>query len=180
MRAPIACLLMALAIPATAQIYSYTDASGNKVFTNQPPDGITAETVTLPPMNTMDPPQVSSPAPSTDAPSVDGQSLPYSQVQLTDLPSDEALRSNNGNFTVRAVLQPALRPGHSLQLLLDGQPYGSPTNVPLLQLTEIDRGDHSLALQVIAGDQVIQQSAPVIFTIQRVALGGAKPAHHNP
>lgn len=174
MRIPAACLLMALAIPAFAQIYTYTDASGNKVFTNQPPDGVDAAPVQLPTMNTMDPPEVSTPTPSTDLAPVDGQSLPYSQVQLTNLPTDEALRSNNGTFTVRADLQPPLRPGHSLQLLLDGQPYGAPTNVPLLQLSEIDRGDHTLALQVKAGDQVIQQSTPVSFTIQRVALGTPK------
>ena len=175
MRLPVACLLMVLAIPATAQIYTYIDASGNKVFTNQPPDGINAAPVELQPMNTMDPPETSAPAAaSDDAMPVDGQSLPYSQVQLTNLPTDEAMRANNGTFTVRAALQPPLRPGHSLQLLLDGQPYGSPTNVPMLQLTEIDRGDHTLALQVLAGDQVIQQSAPVTFTVQRVALGTPK------
>lgn len=178
MRTPIAFLLMALAIPATAEIYSYTDASGNKVFTNQPPEGVVADTVTLPPMNTMDPPDVSVPASvTTDASSSNGQALPYGQLELTNIPTEEALRSNNGTFTVRAALQPPLRPGNSLQLLLDGQPYGSPTNVPLLQLTEIDRGEHSLAVQVIAGDKVIQQSSPVSFTVQRVALGAPKASH---
>ncbi|MBF7728575.1 DUF4124 domain-containing protein [Pseudomonas sp. N040] len=176
MRIPLACLLMLLAIPASAQIYSYTDANGNKVFTNQPPDGIDAAPVQLQPMNTMDPTRVAAPAQDAEAVAapVDGQSLPYSQVQLTDLPTDEALRANNGTFTVRAALQPGLMPGHRLQLLLDGQPYGSPTNVPLLQLTEIDRGDHTLELQVKAGDKVIQQSMPVTFTVQRVALGTPK------
>ena len=50
-------------------------------------------------------------------------------------------------------MQPPLRPGHSLQLLLDGTAHGTPTNVPLLQLVEIDRGDHSIAVQVLAGNQ---------------------------
>lgn len=171
-----ACLLMLLAVPASAQIFSYTDANGNKVFTNQPPDGIQAESVKLPVMNTMDAPAASTPASTeTTTTTTPDQNLPYSNVRLTNLPTEEALRSNNGTFTVGASLQPTLRPGHSLQLLLDGQPYGSPTNVPLLQLTEIDRGEHTLALQVLAGDQVIQQSAPVSFTVQRVANGGAKP-----
>jgi hypothetical protein len=181
MRTPIAaCLLMLLALPASAEIYSYTDASGNKVFTNQPPDGIKTESVKLPPMNTMDPPEVSTPADTTTSTSSTAQSQPYNQVQLTNLPTEEALRSNNGTFTVRAALKPALRPGDSLQLLLDGQPYGTPTNVPLLQLSEIDRGDHTLVLQVKSGDQVVQESAPVSFTVQRVAVGGAKPAQPLP
>ena len=181
MRTPIAaCLIMLLALPASAQIYSYTDASGTKVFTNQPPDGVKADSVTLQPMNTMDPPEVSAPASTSETTTTSTQDLPYTRLQLTNLPSEEALRANNGTFTVGASLQPPLRPGHSLQLLLDGQPYGSPTNVPMLQLTEINRGEHTLALQVKAGDQVIQQSAPVSFTVQRVADGGAKVTPHTP
>ena len=149
MRTPLACLLMAMALPAAAEIYTYTDASGNKVFTNQPPDGINANPVQLQPINTMDSPQVATPATTTDSSPIDGQALPYTQVQLTDLPTEEALRANSGTFTVRAALQPPLRPGHSLQLLLDGQPYGSPTNVPMLQLTEIDRGEHNYSNEKI-------------------------------
>jgi hypothetical protein len=179
MRTPIAaCLLMLLAIPASAEIYTYTDASGNKAFTNQPPDGVKTEAVKLPPMNTMDPQTTEDPA-ASDASTTTAQGQPYTQVQLTNLPTDEALRSNNGTFTVRAALQPSLRPGDRLQLVLDGQPYGSPTNVPLLQLTDIDRGDHTLVLQVKSGDQVVQESPAVSFTVQRVALGGAKATPHN-
>ena len=38
MRTLLTCLLLALSLPATAQIYSYTDANGNTVYTNQPPE----------------------------------------------------------------------------------------------------------------------------------------------
>ena len=165
MRLPLTCLLLALALPAGAQIYSYTDANGNTVFTSQPPEDSNATPVQLPPLNTMDSPQEDA---GSNAPDSTPAVQPYQQLNLIDLPSGEALRANNGTFTVRAQLVPPLRPGHSLQLLLDGQPYGPPTNVPLLQLTSIDRGEHSLALQVLAGSTVVQVGPAVSFTVQRV------------
>jgi len=35
-------------------------------------------------------------------------------------------------------------------------------------LINIDRGEHHLAVQVIDGQTVIQQSPPAVFTVQRV------------
>ncbi|MCY1533387.1 hypothetical protein D9M68_687110 [compost metagenome] len=107
--------------------------------------------------------------PATDSASVDSkQAAPYSTLRLTDLPSDEALRANNGTFSVNVQVAPRLASSHRLRLLLDGQPYGQASNVPRLQLTNIDRGEHSLAVEVLSGDQSIQQSATVTFTVQRV------------
>jgi hypothetical protein len=40
--------------------------------------------------------------------------------------------------------------------------------VPILQLVNVDRGEHHLAVQVIDGEAIIQQSPTVVFTVQRV------------
>ena len=92
----------------------------------------------------------------------------YRVLQLTDIPDDEAMRANNGTFSVGVILQPALATSHQLQLLLDGQPSGSPSNRPPLQLSNVPRGDHQLAVQVLSGGRVLQQSAAITFTVQRV------------
>ena len=81
---------------------------------------------------------------------------------------EEALRANNGTFTVNVLIKPRLQPPHQLRLLLDDAPYGQPSNVPILQLINIDRGTHSLAVQVIEGEDIVQQSPTVTFTVQRV------------
>ncbi|MCK8659275.1 DUF4124 domain-containing protein, partial [Pseudomonas umsongensis] len=47
-------ILLLIALPATAQIYKYTDAQGNTAYSNQPPDGVTAQPVELPPLNLAD------------------------------------------------------------------------------------------------------------------------------
>lgn len=178
MRLITACLLCALALPAAAQIYKYTDADGNTVFTNQAPQGQNAEEVNLPPTNTVVVQPPSQPAPS---PKPAAAQSAYSVLQLTDIPSDEAMRANNGTFSVGVKLEPRLKPGHLLRLLLDGQPYGQPSNVPRLQLVNLDRGEHSLAVEVLSGDQQIQQSATVTFTVQRISINSpmrAKPTPH--
>jgi len=51
---------------------------------------------------------------------------------------------------------------------LDDEPYGQPSNVPILQLVNVDRGEHRLAVQVIDGQTIIQQSPPVPLSVQRV------------
>ncbi len=166
MHLTLTCLLLALALPAAAQIYKYTDANGNTVYTNQPPDGAPTETINLPPTNSVKM-QAPTTRPADTAGSQDAKAA-YSVLQLTDIPSEEALRANNGTFSVSVKLQPRLSSGHRLRLLLDGKPYGQASNVPRLQLNNIPRGEHSLAVEVLSGEQSLQQSATETFTVQRV------------
>ncbi len=173
MRQSLALVLLLFALPAVAQIYKYTDANGNTAYSNQPPNGTQAETVDLPPLNSV---QTVAPAPAPPIPA-QNQSEPqqnaaaYQLLALTDVPDGDALRANNGTFTVGVAIQPRLQPGQLLQLILDGKPYGQPTNVPRLQLVELDRGEHSLAVQVLQGPDSIQQSQTVSLTVQRVHVG---------
>ena len=171
MRRSLFCLLLLIALPAAAQIYKYTDSNGNTAFTNQPPDGIKAEVIELPPLNSVETPKPSSPVqnpPSESRPATSQPEAAYQVLELTDLPAGEALRANNGTFTVNVLIKPRLQGPHLFRLLLDDQPYGQPSNVPILQLVNIDRGLHSLAVQVIDGESIVQQSPSVTFTVQRV------------
>lgn len=159
-------LLLSLASPVMAQIYKYTDAAGNTAYSNQPPDGVEAQPVELPPLNSV---ERQAPAePATDASNREQPLVAYEVLELTGLPTEEALRANNGTFTVSVMIKPKLQSPHVLRLLLDDQPYGHPSNVPILQLVNIDRGEHRLAVQVINGENVVQQSPTVTFTVQRV------------
>jgi hypothetical protein len=159
-------LLLLIALPVAAQIYKYTDAAGNTAYSNQPPDGVKAEPVELPPLNSVEP-QAPVPPPA-EVTSTEQPLSAYEVLALTNLPTSEALRANNGTFTVNVLIKPRLQGPHLFRLLLDDQPYGQPSNVPSLQLVNIDRGLHSLAVQVIDGDNVVQQSPSVTFTVQRV------------
>ena len=165
MRPLLICLLLGLALPTSAQIYKYTDASGNTVFTDQPPEGQATQNVELPETNsvTMQPPSV---PPATEPSASDA--APYTTLQLADIPDDEAMRANNGTFSIGVTIEPRLASNHRLRLLLDGKPHGQPSNVPRLQVNNADRGEHSLAVEVLSNGQSIQQSATSTFTVQRV------------
>ncbi|BCS46977.1 DUF4124 domain-containing protein [Pseudomonas amygdali] len=178
MRQSLICLLLLISLPALAQIYKYTDANGNTAFSNQPPNGTKTEVVELPPLNSIETqtparPVVNStpqPAPAQPQPQPQPQTA-YDVLELTDLPADEALRANNGTFIIGVKIQPRLQPTHSLQLLLDGNLYGQPSNLPRFQVVNIDRGEHSFAVVVKDGERIIQQSETITLTIQRVHLG---------
>ena len=177
MRQSLICLLLLISLPALAQIYKYTDANGNTAFSNQPPNGAKTEVVELPPLNSIETQTPSRPAlnrePQQTAP-VAPPSQPqtaYDVLALTDLPADEALRANNGTFIIGVKIQPRLQPNHSLQLLLDGNLYGQPPNLPRFQVVNIDRGEHSFAVVVKDGERIIQQSETITLTVQRVHLG---------
>lgn len=166
MRLILTALLLAAALPASAQIYKYTDASGKTVFTNQPPSNVGAQPVQLPPTNTV--------APQTPVNTDSGNGAAeaqnaYTILALSNLPNDEALRVNNGTFVVEVVVQPALAMDHQLQLVLDGQPYGAPTHNTSISMENIDRGEHTLAVEVVQGSRVIQTSATASFTLQRIS-----------
>ena len=166
MRSLLIFLLLSFACPVMAQIYKYTDADGNTAYSNQPPDGVKAQPVELPPLNRVEPQAPS--APPVEATSREQPRSAYEVLELTNLPTTEALRANNGTFTVNVLINPRLQGPHLLRLLLDDQPYGQPSNVPILQLVNVDRGEHSLAVQVIDGENIVQQSPTVTFTVQRV------------
>jgi hypothetical protein len=159
-------ILLLIALPAAAQIYKYTDAAGNTAYSNQPPDGVNAQPVQLPPLNSVEPQAAPTPTqPTNNDAKAHGA---YEVLELTGLPTTEAVRANNGTFTVNVMIKPRLQGPHLFRLVLDEQPYGQPGNVPILQLVNVDRGLHSLAVQVIDGETVIQQSPTVTFTVQRV------------
>ncbi|RMS76707.1 hypothetical protein ALP59_00081 [Pseudomonas savastanoi] len=178
MRQSLICLLLLISLPALAQIYKYTDANGNTAFSNQPPNGAKTEVVELPPLNSIETQTPSRPVVNSAPQPAQAQPQPQSQPQtaydvleLTDLPADEALRANNGTFIIGVKIQPRLQQNHRLQLLLDGNLYGQPSNLPRFQVVNIDRGEHSFAVVVKDGERIIQQSETITLTIQRVHLG---------
>lgn len=159
-------LLLIISAPAIAEIYKYTDAQGNTVFTNQPPEGISVDRVELPPANTVNiqTPPAPPPLPGREQA---GQA-PYQSLTITGIPDEAALRANNGTFVVSAELDPPLQRGHLLRFVLDGIPQAAAGSATSLQLNNVERGEHRLQIEVLSNGRVIQRSEPERFTVQRV------------
>lgn len=165
MRALIAGLLWITAQPASAQIYQYTDTAGHRAYSDQPP-GTPYQPIETAAAKRR--PRPAAPVAGTPPAAQSASAFQaYQRLQLTGVPEHGAVRANNGHFSVQVRLQPSLQPGHRLRLLLDDQPYGQASQGPGLQLENIDRGQHRLAVQVLDGERVLQQSPNVTFTLLR-------------
>jgi hypothetical protein len=197
-RAAAACLLAAclLAPPAEAatRIYRTVDEDGNVVFTDVPPrPGEPGEAVELGEGTTFSSPPPSSPPPQpaaqvrledwlsgAEAGNDEGENAaaPYHSLRIVAPADDEGLRDNAGNVTVRAELVPDLRAGHVLQLYMNGALVQSVRTGSTFQLTEVDRGTHTIEVRVVdAGGTDLIRSEPSTFHLQRrsVLLQPARP-----
>ncbi len=173
MRTMLTIVMGLLALPVNAEIYKHTDAEGNTSYTDQPAAGAVSEPIKLPPLNSITlPPPAPAPSPA-DNPVETQAKTPYA-LQAGNLVDQQAIRANDGNLIVEVLIQPRLQPEHRLQLLLDGQPYGQPSNLAALQLVNLDRGEHSLAIQVLEGQALVQQSPAIRFTVLRAHRGPAQ------
>lgn len=162
-------LLLTLAGSVQAEIYQYTDANGQKVYTSMPPKGQAVEQVELGTLNTLQS-RTPSPPPSQQT-KTSPTTQTYSQIQLTGVSAGGVIRANNGSFGVGVSLSPALQPEHRVRFLLDGQPVQGASRSTGIQLLNIDRGTHSLQVEIIgAGGQVVQRSNSLTFTLQRSSL----------
>ncbi|MFN2349471.1 MAG: DUF4124 domain-containing protein [Thioalkalivibrio sp.] len=163
--------LLLLAFAASADIYRWTDAEGNTVFGDNPPEGVDARPVHVQPPTTV-------PA-LRDARGIlergqensesESASQRYERLRIASPGDDEAVRANNGNFTVSVEIVPALRSerGHRLRLILDGSTH-STSESPRFALENIDRGTHRISVQVLDNsDSVLQESETVEFHLLR-------------
>lgn len=167
-------VLCLLASPAGAAIYSWTDAQGNRVYSDQPHSN--AQTIELGPTNviapTPAPPATSNQQPAHQPPAGNA----YRELRITSPADDSNLRSNDGSLTVSVQTDPPLSPNHVLKVSVDGvlSDGGAPGNgAATRQLTvqNIDRGSHSVAVVVLnARGEQVQSSAPVTVHLQRTSL----------
>ena len=168
MRNLLFCSLMLLALPSLAQVYTYIDAEGNRVFTDKPKSG-NAERVELAPSNSMPAIQTPSATQVVSAPPEPAQR--YSLLRILVPQPDATIRDSAGNLIVSINSEPGLFAQHSYRLLLDGKPVGEVGSSPVFPLENIDRGTHQLAVEVIDQAGRISERTPTQpFHMQRISL----------
>jgi hypothetical protein len=165
--------LLCVSLLAGAQtVYQGKDASGNPVFTDQPRPG--DKPVELQAPNTI-PAAIATPRAPREA-AFTGYTVALSAAG--SVPNEHV------PVPVSITIEPALRPGHAWNLLLDGAVavQGFETAYTFESLS---RGRHTLSLQVVdESGAVIGEAEPVSVYVQ--FQGGAenkprtKPVHHAP
>ncbi|KPA92361.1 hypothetical protein PF66_01040 [Pseudomonas asplenii] len=169
--------LSLVTLPAAAEVYTYIDSQGNRVFTDQPHKGATR--VPLAPSNRMSAhprSQAATPATSKASPSP-GPIFHYQMVRVLVPAPDATVRSAEGNLIVSVTSEPGLQPGHGYRLLLDGKPTGAAGTSPVFALENIDRGTHQLAVEILDEQgRIAERTANQPFHMVRMSLSQKRQA----
>lgn len=184
MRTLIAALMVALlSSPSLAaeekkeeKVYRTTDERGRPVFSDQA-SGDAKEVEVTKPMtfpagkfaNQYN--RVTTPG-SEGGDGEEAAAFAYKSLAITSPAPDEAIRSNNGNITISFVVNPSPRPGHIVELMMDGKVLQRVRGSEPIALENVDRGTHQVQLQVTEGESgtVLQQGASVSFTVLRHSI----------
>ena len=162
MLAFVLCLVLPWAAVQAQKVFRVVQPDGTVEFTDVPPSNRPAEEIQVQPLNTM--PGIA-PAPETSTQAVDNRG--YSNFRITSPGNEEAIRDNAGNVNVDLKLEPSLRSGDKIALLLDGESFGG-GKATAITLSDMDRGTHNLqALVKNSSGQVVARSNSVTFTVQR-------------
>ncbi|WP_263147033.1 DUF4124 domain-containing protein [Pseudomonas sp. RIT-PI-AD] len=170
MRTLLFCLLC-LCLPASAEVYTYVDKDGNRVFTDRPSTG-NAKRLQMAPSNAM-------PATAPYAPPVPAPILPpaYSLLRIIVPEPDATLTDGAGDLIVTATSEPGLLPGHSYRLQLDGKPAGSGRS-PVFPLSNLDRGTHTLAVEILdAEGRILERTPSQPVHVKRMSLTQKRRVH---
>ena len=152
-----ACLLLASgALPALAEVYTYIDAEGNRVFTDQPRPG-NAKRVEMAPMNAMPAQKRLSPPKTPDTPP---PAPSYQLLRILFPAPDSVVEDAGGNLMVTVNSEPSLLPGHSYRLLYDGKEAGNTGRSAVFTLENLDRGSHQLAVEIIDSNGLVMERTP--------------------
>ena len=149
----------------SAEVYKRTNPDGSVTFTDVPAK-INAEPIKLPPSSSYSPPP---PPQVADNPKPKNAEADYESVSITSPAHDTTIRENAGNITINISVKPALKPGHSYVLMMDGKKVGE-GQAGNIQLTNIDRGSHTFTAQIVDNNKIkVLQSDPVIVHVQRAS-----------
>ncbi len=169
MRTLLLCLLF-ITQAASAQVYTYIDAEGNRVFTDKPRSS-NAERVMLAPSNSA---QMSQPQPTVrmaPPPAVSKPTVHYQLLRILVPEPDASIHNGSGDMIVTLNSEPGLLPGHSSRLLLNGEPQGETSRSPVFSLQHVDRGTHQLVAEIIDSAGLIVERTPAQpFHMHRMTL----------
>ncbi|WP_448722733.1 DUF4124 domain-containing protein [Pseudomonas farris] len=158
-----------ISLPVMAEVFTYIDAQGNRVFTDQPGTR-NAKRVPLATSNRMSA-NPSGTGPMTAAKNQAKPLFHYDMLRVLVPDPDATIRSTAGELIVSVTSEPGLQQGHRYRLLLDGQPTAEPGPSPVFALSNIDRGSHHLSVEILDEQgRTVERTANQPFHMQRISL----------
>jgi hypothetical protein len=157
-------LCCALTLPVKAAVYRWLDHDGVVHYSDQPTPG--AKAIDLPETSHYAPPALGNavPQPAEEKSGAPATGGPYKRFSIVHPADGETLHNATGDLDVTMGLEPGLRKGHQIQLVLDG--LGARQTVDSLHavLKHVERGAHTLQAEVLdAGGRTLIRAMPVRF-----------------
>lgn len=107
---------------------------------------------------------------STAAATVVEEQGDYNLLSITS-PKDQETFQNQPSIPVEVKVEPKLREGDHIMLVLDDKPWGEPSPSTRLTLNNVERGFHILGAVIIDGNQkILKKSNIVTIYVHRSTL----------
>lgn len=156
--------LSSLANDAFAEVYKRVNPDGSVEFTDVPNEA-GQKPVEVSPPSTYKSPRL----PASNTPAAKPAFTQYESVTITSPANDATIRSNEGTLSVSVTSSPGLQGDDTFLLMMDGSKAGE-GNSGKFKLSNIDRGSHTLMVQIIHEGQTLLQSQTVTVHLHRASF----------
>jgi len=163
-----------------AEMYKWVDKDGNISYSDQPPykgaEKLEAPALTSVPAT--DIPE-KKPEPTSESDKEDkNKTTKYTYLRITSPENDATVRNNSGNFSISFNIQPSLntKQGHYFSVHMDGKTMHDKLSSLSANMTNIDRGSHSLSVSVKdKKGKTIRKSKPITVYVHRQTVLKKQP-----
>jgi hypothetical protein len=169
---------VALAAGAANEVWRWKDANGVVHYSDSPVAGAERVQLDQPPAGGATartaPPPSATPAPVPEPPSVR-----YTRCVVTEPTADQGFRLGE-TVTASVAIEPALQPGHRIQVNLNNSPYPDwPATGTTSLLNGLVRGTYTMSVRVLGpDDRVLCMGAGISFHVRQASL--LSPARQPP
>lgn len=171
--------LFLLPLAAQAEIYKWVDEKGNIHYGDEPRGKGAERMRRLPGLSTYSPP----PMPKEKEPADElGEELrtaepapkpqpAYRQLKLVGPEDGATVRSSPGEVPVFVAVDPVLREGDYIRVILDGNALPERHSSTVIRLQNVDRGEHKVAVAVYSKDgrKLLQSDAHTFYLHRTIA-----------
>ena len=163
-----------LSIASADSIYKWTDAQGNVHYGDEPGQSSAKKMNQLPGLSTYAPRPIEVKEPEKDQPKTmvpRATAVNYRSISIVKPEDGETVRSNPGTVEIFIALAPPLGKTDHIRLVLDGKPVSGQFKKTVVQLQNVDRGEHQLSVAVYnSKGRKLKGSASHTFYLHKVTV----------
>lgn len=154
---------------AESQIYKNVKPDGSIEFSDTPQAG--AEAITLDPLPTVRLLEGGGSA-LADSPLYSASMSIYKEVRIGSPEHNATIPVGAaGSFDLSVIIKPQLAASHTIQLVVNGEPFGQPTQKTEFQFSNIDRGSHIISANIVDGSgKTLASTSDITVHVKRNSI----------